>query len=157
MTLHQDKLFGDVVKCRRFIKGGGPLGIERFAHVETVEPHLPWINLLMPKTAFRRARVCFQLLAKKRSRFAILFLLRFPVEHEQVSSGKDMVDVVLVDRVSANGTVVRDEVVQAVLNKLEILLVTGVYPNALDSFQHQTMIVGPFGRITVLFSGRVSP
>src|SRR5688500_20381073 len=111
----------------------------------------------MPEATFRRAWVRFQLLPKKRGGFAILLLLRFLVEHEQISSGEHVIDVVLIDRVSANGTVVVDEVVHAILDKLEILLIAGVDPNALDSFAHQTMIASPLGRIAVLFFSCVSP
>src|SRR6185503_2295005 len=125
MKLHQDELLRDVVKRSGLVESGGPLRVERFAHEETVEPHLRRIDLLVPEASSRRARVSLQLLAQERRGFAVLLLLRFLVKQQQNAAGKNMIDVVLVDRVCANGTVVGDEVVHAVLNKLEILLVAG--------------------------------
>ncbi len=61
MALHQDELLCDVVECGRFVKGDGILGVERFTHVKTVEPHLRRVDLFVPEAAFRSARVRFQL------------------------------------------------------------------------------------------------
>ena len=97
----------------------------------------------MPEAAFGSARVRFQLFAQKRGGFAIFFLARDFVKEEEIAAGEDVIDVVFVDRVGADGAVVGDEVVHAALNEVEVLLVAGFVPDAFDAFQHQAVIVGP--------------
>ena len=59
--------------------------------------------------------------------------------------------------VGADGAVVGDEVVHAALDEIEILLVAGFVPDALDAFQHQTVIVGPLCGVARFFLRRVTP
>jgi hypothetical protein len=69
------------------VKSGGVLGVERFAHVETVEPHLRRIDLLVPEAAFGSARVRLQLFAQLRAAALRYFSCRVFVKNEQVAPG----------------------------------------------------------------------
>ena len=125
------------LKCR------GVLGVKRFAHVEAVEPHLRRVDLLVPEAAFGSARMCLQLFAEEGGGFPVFFLAGGFVKEEEIAAGKNVIDVVLVERVGANGAVVGDEVVDAALDEVEVLFVVRGGVDALDAFQDEAVIVGP--------------
>src|SRR2546423_14497532 len=49
VRLHPGELLRDVVESSVVMKDSCVLCIERLAHIEAVEPHLKWINFLMPE------------------------------------------------------------------------------------------------------------
>ena len=69
VLFHPDELIHDVVEHGRLFEGGRVLSHERLRHVEAIEPHLPWVALLVPETALLGARVVLHLRAQQ------LFLL----------------------------------------------------------------------------------
>ena len=50
MTLHQNKLSGNIIEVRVFMETLRIFGIERLGHVQAIQPHLIRINFLVPET-----------------------------------------------------------------------------------------------------------
>jgi hypothetical protein len=96
MTLHQDELLRNVVERGVFVKGCGVLGVKRFTHEQTIEPHLRWVDLLVPEAAFGSARMSFQLFAQERSSLAIFLVAGAFIKEQEHSAGKNVVEVVVV-------------------------------------------------------------
>src|SRR6185369_7119048 len=143
MAFHEDELLRDVVEGGIFVKGFGVLGVERFTHKEAVKPHLRGINLFVPETAFRSARMRLQLLAEESSSLSIFLLAGSVVKKEQIAAWKKVVDVVIGWRISSDRAVVRNEMVHAFFNEREVLLVACRFIDTLDAFEHEAVIVGP--------------
>ena len=57
VLVQQCKLLCNIAESLGAMKHRGILGIKRFRHVETVEPHLIRISLLVPESPGRRARL----------------------------------------------------------------------------------------------------
>lgn len=98
-----------------------------------------------------------QLRSQELGGFPVLLLFSDFVQEEEVSARENVVDVVFIDGVGANGAVVGDEVVHTALDEIEILVVARILIDALDSFQHQTIIIGPLCRVARLVFRRVTP
>ena len=64
MARREEELSRDIVDRSRVTMTHGIPRIEGFGHVQSVEPHLLRIDLLVPQSAFRRARMCSQLVAQ---------------------------------------------------------------------------------------------
>jgi hypothetical protein len=71
MFFHQYKLPGNILKCSVFLEQHGVFGVEGLSHVQAIEPHLPWINLFVPKAAITGARMMLQLAAQQVGGFFI--------------------------------------------------------------------------------------
>src|ERR1051326_4901562 len=102
VLFYQDELPRDVVEVRVFVERRGVLRVERLGHVEAVEPHLRWINLLVPEASLVRARLRPQLFAQKRGGTPVLLLTRDVVESEQKSARHDVVEAVVFRFVSSD-------------------------------------------------------
>src|SRR6187551_2943806 len=95
MTLHPDKLIGDVIKFFSVVRQSSILSCKSFAHVQTIEPHLIRVTQLVPVAAFLRAWMPNKLLVKKISRLLIFFLFRLRVKPKYNAPRSDVIDVVL--------------------------------------------------------------
>ncbi len=95
--------------------------------------------------------------AEESGGFAILLQAGCFVKEKEVAARINVVNVVLVDLVCANGAVLVDEVVHAALNEVEVLFVVGGEVDAFDAFQHETVIVGPPRRVAGFVLRRVAP
>src|SRR5947209_1450527 len=157
MTFHQYELVRNVVEVRVFMKRRGVLCIERLSHVEAVEPHLRRINLLMPEAAFRSARVSLQLLAQSISSFLVLLLFSHLVKQKQDSTVKYIVQVVVIEFVGANRSIVIYKMVNGLLYELEIVAVGGSFPNSFQPAHQHALIVIPFIKFRGLVSRRIFP
>ena len=80
----------------------GVLCQKREAHVNTVEPDLPGINLFVPVTTGMSFRVFLQLLNKLRNGFFITWVIRSLCQREQIGSRANQVDVVFLHVVTFN-------------------------------------------------------
>ena len=57
VLVHHTELTHHVIENRVLVCPYGIVRIERLTHIQTVEPHLPWIHFLVPEPAFRGARL----------------------------------------------------------------------------------------------------
>ena len=95
MLRHRPELEGDVFEARRFQavrdETQGILRIERLGHVESVQPHLLRIDLLVPETAFRGAGLALDLMVKRIHRHTVLLFPGQFIEAEKGPARTDMV------------------------------------------------------------------
>ena len=63
MLVHNEELTGDIAPCFGFGFVGRITGVERRAGEQAVQPHLVFIHLLMPESAFFCPRLLAQLVA----------------------------------------------------------------------------------------------
>src|SRR5262245_30676209 len=101
MPLDQYKLFGDVVERCVFMKDGGVFGVKRLSHVQTIEPHLGGVDLLVPKATFGSARVRPELRPQQTGSLTVFVLFRILIKKEKHSAQLDIVQVVLIDAISS--------------------------------------------------------
>ena len=81
------------------------LGIERFAHVDTIEPHLLRITLLMPEAAISDAWLVLQLQEERIHHLAITLLARAFIEFKERTSRADVVDIILLASIAPHRAV----------------------------------------------------
>ena len=74
-------------------KAGSVAGIERLAHVQAVEPHLPGIHLLVPEASVRCARLLLQLPEQRVHGQAVFLVAGLFPEIKQQTTGADMIQI----------------------------------------------------------------
>ena len=95
---HDDELVHDVVDS--FLVPGpgevprGILGVERLGHVQSVEPHLVRVDLLVPEAPVGVAGLLLQLGVERVERHLIAHVARAVVQFEKGAPGTDVVEVV---------------------------------------------------------------
>src|SRR5690349_11581934 len=73
--------------------------IERLGHVQSIEPHLLWIDLLVPETTLGSSWLRGELLAQRVRCAHVARVVRAIEEREEYATFVDLVEIVLVRRV----------------------------------------------------------
>src|SRR4030095_4701506 len=98
-----------------------------------------------------------QLFAQMISSFLVFLLPGYFVKKQETSAGGDIVDIVLGCVVGTDRSVSVDEGVESLLNKTEVVAITGTQPNAFHTFQHHAILVGPPGWHSCFIPRRIAP
>ena len=109
VLVHQDDLLDDLIEGGRLLENFSILGEKRRSHVKSVEPHLPGIALLVPKTAVAGARLGGELGAQVAGGGFEPLLAGFLVETQCHAAGRDHVDVKIGHLVGGDRAVRLDE------------------------------------------------
>ena len=95
MTCHRNILVYDVRIVLHTIIPVSVFRIKRRTHIDTVQPHLVRIHLLMPESAILIARMSVELAAQQVESFPVLLLLRLLIDAEQELARIQTVYVIL--------------------------------------------------------------
>ena len=99
MLTHYNELTGHIFEISSLLLGGNKLmhifSIIRSAHIQTIQPHLMRINLLVPETAVLRTRMRHQLRKERIHRNFVASLAMTFVHIEKHLAGTNMVDIVV--------------------------------------------------------------
>jgi hypothetical protein len=157
MPLGQHELFGDVVERCVFMKDGGVFGVKRLGHVQAIEPHLRRIDLLVPKAAFRGARVRPELRAQQTGRLPVFVLFRILIKKQEHSAQLDIIQIVLIDAISPDRAVIGNVTIHGGANVIEVLLISRLLPDALHALQDHALLVTPASRALGRLAGIIRP
>ena len=78
--------------------------VERLRHVETVQPYLVGIDVLVPEASFLCSRHRIQLGSYMIQRQFVFLIPGLVIQEEEVAGGVDVVQVVLCDIIGADGS-----------------------------------------------------
>jgi hypothetical protein len=143
----EQDLFGHVVEEGRLAEGGAVLGEKRGSHVDTIEPHLVRVDVLVPKAALFGAGMTAHLAAQKFESFLVTLLVRrvfrIGVEDEKDLARVDVVDVVRLGMIAGDVAFAVDESIDAALGVVEIAGVARLLRCGDEAFEHETAVVRP--------------
>src|SRR5688572_12050610 len=142
VLFHPNKLVRNVVPIV-FAENLRVLRIERLAHIEPVEPHLPRVYLLVPKAAFLGSRVRPELRAEKLNDLSILLVSRYAIHRHHRRAGRDVIDVVFLKMIVLMVSLFVDPMIHALLNVTKIFRIASRVPHLFDRLQDHSLFVVP--------------
>ena len=143
VPLNSDDLMSHIVEPCRLVESRGELGIERGGHIDTVQPHLVGIDLLVPEAPFLSAWMGPQLLPQQRSSLFVALVTGGFVQEEQQLALVDLVKIVLFRTIGPDAAIWTDEFVNIPLDKGIDFLLTGFLPQLLQGKESYTGLVMP--------------
>ncbi len=143
VLLDQHDLIDDIVERFGFVETKRIFRKERSCHVDAIEPHLIRIDLLMPKTIDTIAWMHTHLLAQVFNGLAITVVPRALVCTVKQFACVDLVDVVLVGAIGADGSIGLYKMIDPVCNEFEVTLFACRFTRFLDCQDLQAMLVMP--------------
>ena len=117
---------------------GSIFRIERLGHVQSVQPHLLGIDLLVPETAFRRPRLVDQLVEQHVHRLAVFLLSGQIVKPQQGTSRTDVVGREVGFLVFVDGSGRIDDGIVPAVDILQDFIPAIQFVNVKESLEFQT-------------------
>ena len=129
----QGELPGNIIKVFRLLIENFVFSVKRRGHVQTVEPHLVRVSLLVPKAVLLCAGLAGELSAERVGGFTVLVATGFGLltQRQQHPSARHIIEVVFIDAVRADAAIGSDVTVHVAQDVVVIAGVGGAFPNPL--------------------------
>ena len=147
--VHIEELLVAVLAICTVIVNDLILHVERLCHVESIEPDLVRVNLLVPEIAGGSAGLSFELAVHGVNRATILLLASQIIEIKERLSSIYVVEIVLLRMVGVDRTVLLDEIVNEVICKVKVFLLLLDVLGLENGLYHTAVHVVP-GRLCTL-------
>ena len=117
--------------------------MERQTHVQTIEPDLVGVDALVPETAAGGARLVAQLFFQRFNGLAVARLAGLVIQGIQRAARRDVVQVVFLGHIAANGTVRLDVSLHKAVQHIKVKRITGRLVQRTQADQHTAILVVP--------------
>ena len=97
----------------------------------------------MPESAGGSARLVKQLLVKEVGRRQIAPVLRNSVQKQKLSAEQNAVKLILFHRISGDGAIGSDKLIDRTLDVVEVARIGGVQPHRIHAFQKRAQFIVP--------------